>query len=281
MNLFKIALLGQNINYSLSPQIFGHPALQKIFPSTFEIINLGNEQEWDEFWHHGAKSFDFLCVTTPWKRKVYELPLKAISPEVAISKTANWIMHKNAEFSAMNTDYFAFKMWWEQLRTKPKKIYYLGNGASTYTFFAMLKEQFTLHSPYRPELYIVTRKIDTQKHSGCFDLLKAQILEYSEFYKQELNHESLVVNGSFYGQKVEFPIELTKSFEKTLVWDLNYAKPKTYISFYQKEGLEFLLNQALCFLMSQKIISSNEFSALPKTLLPYLQNIVQGENRHA
>jgi shikimate 5-dehydrogenase len=277
MNLFKIALLGQNINYSLSPKIFGHPAVQKIFPSTFNIINLGSDQAWNDFWNHDAKSFDYLCVTTPWKRKVYELPLKVIAQEVAISKTANWIIHKNAEFSAMNTDYFAFKMWWEQLRTKPKKIYYLGNGASTYSFFAMLKEQLTQNPSYHPELFIVTRKIDPQKHSGCFDLLGSKIMEYSEFYEQELNHECLLVNGSFYGQQSDFPIELTKCFEKALIWDLNYAKPYSYISFYQKKGLEFLINQALCFLISQKFISDQEFSQLQSTLT----NVLSHEGAYA
>ena len=275
MKKYQLGLIGSHINYSLSPRIFGHQAIQAILPSEFKLINVHTESEWIEFWNRDSAYYDYLCVTTPWKRKVFGLTLQEISPEVATSKTANWITidkTKESKFSALNTDYFAFQLWWKYLRKFPDKIYYLGFGASSFTFYAMIKSVLEKNPQYRPELYIVTRDLKTITPSGCFDYIQAKVIDYATFYNNKVNHQTLLVNGSFYGQKVVFPMELTKIFEQSLVWDLNYALNYSYISFYQKNGFEFLVNQALCFLASQNFIQEIQFPTLQKTLLTYLQN---------
>lgn len=285
MKKCKLGLIGSNINYSLSPKIFGHPTIQAILPSEFTLINLNSDSEWLEFWNKDAAHFDYLCVTTPWKRKVFDLALKEISPEVATSKTANWIkidktIMNDIKFSALNTDYFAFQLWWKQLPKLPEKIYYLGYGASSFTFYAMVKSIIEKNLNYKPKLYIVTRDLKNSTPSGCFDYIKAEVIDYSTFYQHKVNHQTLLVNGSLYGQKAEFPIELTKVFEQGLVWDLNYAQSYRYISFYQKSGFEFLVNQALCFLASQNLLQDDQFPELQKELLYQLHSLPSKITKH-
>jgi len=269
--IYKIGLLGSHIHFSLSPKIFTHPKIQAIFPNNFALINLNSEMEWKNFWENRAAHFDYLCVTTPWKRKVYELSLQNISPEVAHSKTANWICLQDTKYSALNTDYFAFQLWWNNLPTLPENIYYMGYGASSFTFLSMLKNEFDKNPNYKPKLYIVTRDVAAKTISGCYDILKAEVINYSMFYEQKINHQTLLVNGSFYGQKEAFPIKLTKMFEQALIWDLNYALPYSYVSFYQKTGFEFLVHQALCFLTSQNILKPDQFPIYQKELIASIQ----------
>lgn len=268
---YKMALLGKDIGYSLSGKIFSSAAIQKIFPNQFEIIDLQNVDQWQDFWKNKAINFNFLAITTPWKRKVLELKLDNISPEVATSKTSNWVRLEEGKLSAFNTDYFAFKKWWGQLPQMPEQIIYLGSGASSYTFFSMLKDLFPTNLG-RAKLYLVTRDKNNFIPSGCYEHLKINYLNYQQLYQLELNHKSLIINGTFYGQKITFPIELTTIFEQALVWDLNYSMPYNYYSFYHKGGLDFLLNQALLFLAMQNVINETSFEMVKAEVLNFLQN---------
>lgn len=266
MKTAKIALLGSNISYSLSPRIFHHPSVQQLFPCHFSLKDLPNLEAWEKFWKHEAYSYDFLCITTPWKRHVLSLPVATLSPEVASSHIANWVAIEHGTLTALNTDYFAFNIWWNHLPQLPTSIYYLGTGASSLTFLALLKEKMQKNAHYKPRIFLVTRDLENAQQSGCYSYLKVSTIDYTQLYLQNFLHHDLIINGSFYGQKEPFPIELVKTFEKTMIWDLNYAYPTPYISFYQKQGLEFLTHQALCFLTHQKNISADEFKNLSHTL---------------
>ncbi len=274
----KMGLIGAGINYSLSPRIFNSPEIQEYLPSTFDIINLADAQAWDQFWATKASEYRYLCITTPWKKKVLELPLAFVSPEVATTKVANWISLEDGKLSAFNTDYFAFKKWWLALpQNLPQDIYYLGHGASSYSFYGMLRDYLLEHPNYKPNVYIVTRNLKTLIKDGCHDLLKTTYIDYEDLYQRKLNHHSLLVNGSFYGQKVEFPIELIKIFEQALVWDLNYAKAYNYLSFYQKNGFEFLVNQAMLFLAMQNIVDDNFYHQHQKNFIKSLSEKINEE----
>lgn len=259
-SVLKMGLIGCGIDYSLSPKLFNSNVLQEIVPSTFNLINLKSPQDWNIFWQTQALDYNYLCVTTPWKNKILDLPLTSLSPEVSTTRIANWIKIEDGKLNAFNTDYFAFKKWWLNLpKNLPQEIYYLGNGASSYSFLGMLKDFIQENPDYQPNLYIVTRDVKTFKRDGCHDFLKPKCLSYSELYQKKLNHHCLIINGSFFGQKEEMPLELIKILEQTLVWDLNYAKPYHYLSFYQKNGFEFLVNQALLFLAMQNKIDDTFF----------------------
>ncbi len=276
MKTIKMGLIGAEVNYSLSPRIFNSPEVQEFLPSTFDIINLKDEQAWKEFWDSKAQEYQYLCITTPWKKKVVELPLTSVSPEVSTTQIANWVSLTDGKMTAYNTDYYSFKKWWLSLpQNLPQEIYYLGHGASSYSFLGMLRDYLAEHPNYKTNVYLVTRNLKNLVRSGCHDLLKVTTINYEDLYQRKLNHHSLIVNGSFFGQKVDFPIELVKVFEQALVWDLNYAKPYEYLSFYQKNGFEFLVNQAILFLAMQNIVDDSFYLKHQKNLIKTLSQSLQ------
>lgn len=268
----KMGLIGSNIDYSLSPRLFSHPVISELLPHSFDLINLNNTQEWDVFWKTEARHYQHLCITTPWKRKAQDLELSSISPEGATTKVINWINIKDNKLHAYNTDYFSFQKWWYNLpKNLPQEIYYLGHGASSHTFFGMLNDYLKQHPSYKPHLTIVTRHPKDQTQPDCFQYMKVKFIQYPEFTNKKINYQTLVINGSLYGQKEEFPLELIKMFEQALVWDLNYAKPYSYLSYYQKNGFEFLVQQALFFLTLNNYISKEFYLEHVESLVEFIK----------
>ena len=242
----KFVLLGNQINYSLSPKVFGHPLVQQICPNSFTLKEIQNLAQWNSFWHDDALNFNAICITTPWKSEILNLSLKTLSTEVASSKVSNWVQNQNGQFHARNTDFLAFESWWKELPKIPQKIIYLSTGASSQTFFSMLYQQL-LNLSVVPELFMVTtnaKKLRPLNWNG----LNIKVITYAELYLMNHSINTLIINGSPLGQKFPIPMELIKVMELCMVWDLNYAIEVPYISFYQRNGLDFLIRQALFFL---------------------------------
>lgn len=270
----KIAILGQNIDYSLSPTLFNEQIVQSRFPNEFKIINLMDTISWTDFWNSKSYlDYDYLCVTTPWKSDTTKLNLNTEPTyEVLNSQVANWIIVSNNKLKLLNTDSCAFEYWWNDLPKVPEKIYYLSTGASLLSFLSMLKTKFKLNDlKNKIKIIIVSRDKEKFKYNNIYEQFTINVQNYNELYKNKFNHNDLVINGSYYGQKLEIPVELIKVFEQTMLWDLNYAKEKSYYTFYEKNGLDFLVLQAISFFIKLKIISPTEFNNFYQTLYNSIQ----------
>lgn len=272
----QIAILGQNIDYTLSPSLFNTPFIQARFPNEFSIVNLNETNEWNSFWSSNEYlKYDLLCVTTPWKK--HPIMLNNVSDktrEVDSSQVTNWVQPVAGSLKLINTDACAFEYWWNALPKTPKHIYYLSTGASLLSFLSMLKSKYSsLDKNNQPAISIVSRENKTDKSHPLYKELKVSFITYKDFYGQNLDHQTLIINGTPYGQKMNMPIEVTKCLEQTMVWDLNYALDKTYYSFYMKSGLEFLIYQALSLLLQLKVISPSEIQKFFTEISNHLKTI--------
>lgn len=256
---YKVALLGKDIQYSLSPKLFSHPKIYNVFPNSFELINLNSKQEWDNFWvKKKFKDYDFLCVTTPWKKEI--LNIKETYPtkkDCSVHQTANWFYEQQDLFYLLNTDYYVFDQWWNELPNQPREVFYLSTGASCLTFLSMLKTRIQLQET-PPHITIVTRN-PSEKLNFLKNLseLNVNLISYEQLETFNITLHTLLINGTPLGQRTPLPQNLIKIFERGMVWDLNYAITKPISSFYCKGGHEFLVRQALHFLYHLRFIEKD------------------------
>ena len=248
----KIYLVGENISYSLSPQIYNMLGVE------CEIKNIENEDKLKEFVR--LKKYIGFNVTIPYKKSLIH-SMDRNSEIVRKTSVLNAVANKNGKLMGYNTDYYGIKKAYEHIFKKHKEVYIMGSGATCGTVIA-----------YCRTLGLVPHVI-----SRTGELNYENIYEQNDDVKFICN--TTPISGPNYpGERL---LDLSKFKNIQNVIDINYSPQRTQLAIGLPDnaeyinGLPMLVHQAL---MSFEIFTGSKpnkgANAIHKRLLFNNLNIV-------
>ena len=248
----KIYLVGENISYSLSPQIYNMLGVE------CEIKNIENEDKLKEFVR--LKKYIGFNVTIPYKKSLIH-SMDRNSEIVRKTSVLNAVANKNGKLMGYNTDYYGIKKAYEHIFKKHKEVYIMGSGATCGTVIA-----------YCRTLGLVPHVI-----SRTGELNYENIYEQNDDVKFICN--TTPISGPNYpGERL---LDLSKFKNIQNVIDINYSPHRTQLANGLPDnaeyinGLPMLVHQAL---MSFEIFTGSKpnkgANAIHKRLLFNNLNIV-------
>ncbi|MDL2227833.1 shikimate dehydrogenase [Bacteroidales bacterium OttesenSCG-928-K03] len=226
MSLFGI--VGKNISYSLSPEIYQKLASESNVLIDYKIFDVNNHDDVVKLItdYEGLVGFN---VTIPFKKSILEI-LDNISPEVAeIGATNCVVVDDEKKLYGYNTDWLAFKNTFSKIK---KDFHYkalvLGSGGAAAAIVYALK------------LLNVDYLIVSQSAKNNNMLNNDKIITYKDLMAVDFADYNIVINATPCGTKGKedslndiFPFDNIK--ENSLFYDLVYNPSIT--SFLQ-EGIK-------------------------------------------
>jgi len=132
----RFGLIGKNIGYSLSPEIFGHIFRREAVPYVYEIIDT-ELSLLDEIL---SGDWAGLNVTIPYKKAIIPL-LDALDESAQITGAVNTVVFRDGKRVGYNTDIDGFEFLLSQTpESVRRRALILGSGASSNTVAYVLKK---------------------------------------------------------------------------------------------------------------------------------------------
>jgi|GEM_PF-490675 len=233
----KFALVGKNINYSISPEIH-----QEIFKKnqqdtsygslTYDIINCNNEEEFKKVLKDLKDGiYKGLNITTPFK----EIALKYIENYNDFDvhyNSCNTLVSNGQEIFGFNTDIYGFEMMLKEYNLQDKKTFLIiGSGGAAKSCAYSLKQM-------GKTVLILTRQLSNAWTT------EFSFYDYETFNNTDVQCDALdviinatVLGGPNYIEK--FPEIKYGTFENATFVDLNYKPEQTL---FLKKGFDSHLN---------------------------------------
>lgn len=225
----KIYLVGENISYSLSPQIY------EMLGVECEVKNMEDEEKLKEFVR--SKQYDGLNVTIPYKKSLIH-NMDRNSEIVRRTSVLNTVANKNGNLTGYNTDYYGIKKAYEHIFRKHKEVYIMGSGATCRTVMA----------------YCKSLGINTHVISRTGELNYENIYEYSDEVKFICN-TTPISGPNFPGERL---LDLSKFKNIQSVIDINYSPYRTKLALGLPEDAEYI--NGLPMLVHQALMSFEIFT---------------------
>ena len=197
MNMKKYGLIGKNISYSLSKEIFDNKCFKD---SEYFLYNISEEEISKEF----LNQFNGLNVTIPYKNKVGQFLDEIRIPKIngVEFNAVNCISNENGKLIGYNTDVYGIEKTLNQFIKSDKKVLICGNGGAS----EALQYYFTSNNI---KYIVVTGSGYTPISRFSFNITYNELFECdSEFFK----NINIVVNATSVGTinypgKVNIPYE--------------------------------------------------------------------------
>jgi len=224
----RFALIGKNINASLSPVCYEYFKKKYDLNFDYELIDVKKESELRYLLTKlKDNSFDGYNITSPYKS--YFFYLADIFDDYSnITQSSNVFLLKDKFYYSYNTDYLGFKDFIieKNIDVNNKKIIILGNGSIANTIYHYLIE-------YTSNIVVFLRD-DSINFKQFIKLERYDNLE-------KYNDYDIVINATSIDDIIDF------SFIKDKVYiNVNYKnKNIAYDNIKYFNGLELLINQAI------------------------------------
>ncbi|MDL2292481.1 hypothetical protein LJC17_02695 [Acholeplasma sp. OttesenSCG-928-E16] len=228
----KAALIGKNIQYSLSPIIHQYISKKYSLNYHYQVIDTDNLKEIDFF------SYLFLNITTPYKETMLDIMVK--DDVVNNVSATNLVVPKNNQLYAFNTDYLGFLALLKinKINIKNKKIFILGYGGAAKAVAYAIKNE-------NPTIVV---KTDAKRKPSNYLVYENLIDEYPD----------IIINATPNKEVLSKDLFNNKTISSALLIDLNYNPSPTYLMTYFKnsiDGLDMLIAQAF---LGVKIAFNND-----------------------
>ena len=255
----KFGLLGENILYSKSPDIFSHIFELEDIDGEFILFDVDKdriEATIEKIVDSGVTGFS---VTIPHKKSIMQFMDEIDKPAKTIG-AVNSVSVKDKKLTGFNTDYIGFAKPLEKYTDKIKdgKALVLGHGGSSRAIIFSLTHNFGII-----DFTIAGRSLDK------LNLFKSEILKnYNNININLLNyndllsssdHYSIIINctplgGPNYSDKS--PFSDSYSFQKeSIYYDLNYNSDNYAVSKAEKAGMSVI--NGVPMLIAQAVESYN------------------------
>ena len=236
----KYGLIGKNISYSLSKEIFDNKCFKD---SEYFLYNISEEEITKEF----LNQFNGLNVTIPYKNVVGQFLDEIRIPKIngVEFNAVNCISNENGKLIGYNTDVYGIEKTLNQFIKSDKKVLICGNGGAS----EALQYYFTSNNIK----YIVVSRSGYTPISGFgFNITYDALFECdSEFFK----NINIVVNATPVGT-INYPGKVNIPYEKfeniDIAFDLVYNPYETeFLKTFKELGKQIingyimLQNQAL------------------------------------
>jgi len=217
MDIKRYGLIGQHINYSLSPEIFRKFFSRENLPYSYEIYNLAPAQLENFILQTPLSGFN---ITIPYKQKIIPL-LDALDNEAAeVTGVVNCVAvdHRRHIFMGYNTDAFGFHFMLRRLGLPQRFLHHvliLGNGATARTI------RYVMEFYYQSQVLTISRQAKPEQG----------VISYNQLDKNIMDRFHLIVNttplgGPIYpGQAPRIPYQYLNA--RHVLLDLNYRPAQT------------------------------------------------------
>ncbi|MDR2084035.1 MAG: shikimate dehydrogenase [Bacteroidales bacterium] len=224
-----LGLLGQNISYSLSPEIFNYLSKKSNVNINYHIFDVQDIMEIQSI----ISGYDDLVgfnVTIPYKTEIIQY-LDNLSPIAAEIAAVNCVViDENKKLTGYNTDWIAFKITFDRIKKDfHKKALILGSGGAAKAVAYALK-----HSNI--DYLVTSRNSDNFKYM----LFENKIISYDDLIYLDFNEYNIIINttpcgtiGNTCDLSDLFPFELIK--ENSLMYDLVY---NTNVTLFIQKGID-------------------------------------------
>jgi len=247
-------LLGQSVDYSLSPviyQIFGLPEYQLLSVDNLTVLKL--------------RHFRGANITNPYKKEVYDI-VDWTDPVAKRYRAVNTVIKKDGKLYGYNTDYFGFEKMLAAYELNPAgcNVAVIGNGATARIVSAVCKKYGA------KQIVHLVRTV-----RGNSQYLLSDYPKVSDF--------DLLINASPYGLSEEEPLFPLQSFGRLQgVVDLLYAPAVTPLlreaARYRipgYNGLYMLVGQAAAaYLIFSGTDKTDQIATVYRYLTKRIKNIV-------
>jgi len=248
----KIALLGVDIQHSLSPEIQNNLFKKYALNFNYEIVDLKNSSLYAGLQLLKEKNFIGANITSPFKIEIIDY-LDFIDNEAKITGSVNTILFHNKLISGFNTDVYGF---YESLKNEgiTKTNFTCGvignGGAARSVLMALLKfnslQELTIFS--RDE----TKAKELTDYFNKIALKLGVKIEIKSSLIKNMKSPELLINASSAGMNSENELELSKVnyCGANLCYDLVYKRKTNFLRIAEelkirtKNGLEMLYLQA-------------------------------------
>lgn len=248
--MLKLALVGETLSHSLSPQIHNELMKQNQIQGTYDLIEIPQEQFEKEFNALKMSDYSGVNITIPYKEKALSL-LDELSPQAKYIGAVNTVRFHNGKAIGYNTDYNGFLSLLKEnnVEIKGKSAIILGAGGVAKAVIKALLDEGIF------DITIVSR--NKQNFHSLYTI------SY-EFFKEEKCSCDLLINCTPIGMYPNIndspiPKELINA---TIAIDMIYNPEKTLFLKYAEElgmkainGSHMLRAQAQ---ESQKIWNRND-----------------------
>ena len=239
---YKFGLLGHNIDYSKSADIFDAIFSLKKIKGLFETYNLEPSSFESAFREIITNGIDGLSVTIPYKKKVIPL-LDEIDPIAEALEAVNSIAVSKGRFHGYNTDIygFAFPLKPHENNLKKGRALILGCGGSARAVI------YSLHTDFEISHFTVLGR--SEEKLAQFQISLNQILLNSELLTDTFNNFPNHTSGSFsiivnctplggWNQLDRSPIPAGLNWsDSKIYYDLNYNDGNNIVSMAKENGL--------------------------------------------
>lgn len=240
MNMKKYGLIGKNISYSLSKEIFDNKCFKD---SEYFLYSISEEEITKEF----LNQFNGLNVTIPYKNMVGQFLDEIRIPKIdgVEFNAVNCISNEDGKLIGYNTDVYGIEKTLNQFIKSDKKVLICGNGGAS----EALQYYFTGNNI---KYIVVTRSEYTPISGFGFNISYDELFECdSEFFK----NINIVVNATPVGT-INYPGKVNIPYEKfeniDIAFDLVYNPCETeFLKTFKELGKQIingyimLQNQAL------------------------------------
>lgn len=229
----RYAVVGKNINYSLSPIIHNFHFERLKINATYELFNIDNLKENIV----NLRNLAGFNVTVPYKEMIYKI-CEDISAEVKEIKAVNCVKVENNKFYGYNTDVYGFYQLLEknELLERSLKALIIGSGGAAKAVYYCLNK-YTNHL-----IYITNRTIEKARQ------ITANVVLINEV---DLKQFDIVINCTSVGVKnFSSPIEIKHIKIDSVFIDINYQSKSKFLFDADKlnaktiNGLDMLIYQA-------------------------------------
>ncbi len=226
----KYALIGTNINYSISPRIYEYWFKENLLSASYELIDI-EYLNFNILKNILDNGYNGLNLTQPFKETLINSDLDIyVDSVVKKINTINTISYKNQIISAYNTDYDGFlqSLNYLNIDLKDKNIFIIGFGSTGKLIYYCLKN-------LSKNIVIYNRNVD-----------KLSSLDDTNFYKNYKGDIDILINATSVSLEILFNNSDIKSFVKDknilCVYDVNYRFNNTIILQYMKNKNIKLIN---------------------------------------
>ncbi|QVK19382.1 shikimate dehydrogenase [Mycoplasmatota bacterium] len=227
------AVVGQNINYSMSPILHQHHFSTLNIDASYKLLTVDNLDVEE------LKKLSGFNVTIPYKEEM-ALICEELSESAKNTKAVNCVKVVNNRFFGFNTDVSGFYMLLikHQLIKPNQNVLIIGAGGAAKAVFYCFKENTNCH------LFMTNRT-----KNRAYEITD-QVIDIRDISK-ELERFDIVVNCTNVGVKsYESPIEMIKIKENACFIDINYQSKSLFLDMAKKlnaktiNGLDMLIYQA-------------------------------------
>lgn len=247
----KYCLIGENVEYSLSPHIMNMLFRKYNVNAVYFVCNVKNKFIKDAVRGAAALGINGLNVTIPYKERVIQY-LDKMSRDANAIGAVNTIINRGGRLIGYDTDWIGIQKTLSdhELNEFPKCIIFGAGGAAKAALYAIKKicrQTVIINRTYERAVKLVSK---FKKIFNDIEIV-AKPLDFKVIH-EELKAGSLIINATPVGMRGDSLIPRESIPANSVIFDLVYSPLETLLLKYAREknivtidGLWMLIHQAL------------------------------------